>query len=68
MGIFEDTFAYDFQTGVEAHKAEIDRSENPHLRRAVMWDKGWVTSARGDEAKTPATTKIVGFKDWIALQ
>lgn len=61
-------FAANLDYGYKAHEEGLHRTDNPHLPRAIAWDKGWVRRAREQEATTTARTKVVGFQDWIAMQ
>lgn len=61
-------FELHLEEGFKAHEETQLRTDNPFLARAIAWDKGWVSRAREQEARTTAPTRILGFQAWIAAQ
>jgi len=61
-------FELEADVGRKAHEESLLRTDNPHLYLAIAWDNGWVARAREQEATTVATTRVLGFKAWIAAQ
>lgn len=57
--------------GESDHKSGKKRSDNPHLYKAVMWDKGWKNRQKKElenAGEREAASRVMNFRHWIEDQ